>query len=150
MVAYVLCVGLHVIAAAVWLGSMVFFAIAIAPVLRRPEYRGSLASAVTAIGRRYRALAWTSLAILLATGTGNLALRGLGWADLSSGAFWRTGFGTTLSHKLMAVAAVVAFTAAHEATVDRRRLASWFARVTMALSVIVVILAVALARGVAW
>jgi len=38
---YLLAVSLHILAACVWIGGMVFLAAVLLPVLREPEYRGA-------------------------------------------------------------------------------------------------------------
>jgi uncharacterized membrane protein len=54
MTSYVLIVGIHVLAAAVWIGSLAFFALAVVPVLRRVETGERRAALLTGIGRRFR------------------------------------------------------------------------------------------------
>lgn len=164
---YVLSVWLHIVAAAVWIGSMAFFALVVAPVLRRPGNRERLAPFVRAMGARFRVLGWSCLGVLVATGASNLGLRGFGWATLGRADFWRTEFGCTLAYKLLLVAAVAACTVAHEVltsralagppqdpapaqVVRRRAVSAWLGRATLLLSVLVVLLGVALVRGALW
>ncbi len=56
---------------------MIFFGVAVVPVIRRPEYRSVFAYLVRHVGARFRVLGWACLLVLVATGTSNLALRGL-------------------------------------------------------------------------
>ncbi|HEY8086538.1 MAG TPA: hypothetical protein VIF09_01795 [Polyangiaceae bacterium] len=162
---YTLCVFVHVLAACSWIGAMIFFAVAVVPVLRRPEYRGVFAELVRHIGARFRVLGWASVLVLVATGICNLALLGYGGAQLSTAAFWSAGFGRTLAYKLVAVLLVVLATAAHDvllgaramrrlardptspAALRARRMASWLGRATLLLSLAVLLFAVWLVRG---
>jgi hypothetical protein len=103
------------------------------------------------------------IAILLVTGTLNLHFRGLLEADvLGSARFWASGMGQALAWKLVAVTAMLVFSALHDfemgprtslmapgsaEALRMRRTASWMARANALLGVIVVVAAVALARG---
>lgn len=161
---YTLSVFVHVVAACAWIGSMIFFATAVVPVLRRPEYASVLADLVRLLGGRFRIIGWTSLVVLIGTGVSNLALRGIGTEQLASVTFWREGFGRTLAYKLAAVLLVVLCTAGHDvlsgsratrplgqprspAAMRARRMASWLGRLTLLLSIVVILFAVWLVRG---
>jgi putative copper resistance protein D len=144
---------------------MIFFGVAVVPVIRRPEYKSVFADLVRHVGARFRVLGWACLILLAATGTSNLALSGIGLAQLSSAAFWSTGFGRALAYKLVAVLLVVLATGAHDvlfgaralgrlerdptsaAAQRARRVASWLGRTTLLLSLAVLLLAVWLVRG---
>ncbi len=165
MWSYTLCVWLHILAAAAWVGSMVFFAAVVVPVLRRAPDPRATAELVRAVGRRYRVLGWIALGVLLVTGVGNLYFRGIGWSDLMSPAWRASPFGRALMWKLGLVDLVLLATAGHElltgkraleamardpgspAALRARRAASWLGRATMLLSLLVLYLAVALVRG---
>ncbi|MFQ5933920.1 MAG: DUF4149 domain-containing protein [Dehalococcoidia bacterium] len=64
---YLTLVTLHVLGAVVWIGGMLFLGLVLTPVLRGhpPAERAALLSAV---GRRFLKIAWTTLAVLLLTG----------------------------------------------------------------------------------
>jgi putative copper export protein len=161
---YTLSVFVHVLAACAWIGSMIFFAVAVVPVVRRPEFRTVSADLVRRVGARFRVLGWTCVLVLVATGIANLALRGF-VPQLTMGAFWSTDFGRTLAHKLVAVLLVVVATAGHDLLLGARamrrlqedpsspvaqrtrRMASWLGRSTLLLSVAVLLFAVWLVRG---
>lgn len=160
---YWLNVTLHVLAAFVWLGGMLFLALVGAPVLRAVEPAALRAELFQRIGKRFRAVGWFAIAILLVTGVGNLAFRGLLSADaLGSGAFWSGRYGTTLGWKLALVAAMVAISAVHDfvdgprasrlapgtpAALRARRRSMWLARVNAGLGVALLAVAVRLTRG---
>ena len=161
---YVLSVWLHIVAAAVWVGSMAFFALVVAPVIRTGSSE-SLGPLVRSLGVRFRVLGWTCLVVLVLTGISNLAIRGFGASELVSEAFWGTPFGRALAYKLVVVAAVIGSTLAHDLlftaraigrlgdapsapdVVRRRKIASWLGRATLLLSLAVLLLAVVLVRG---
>lgn len=160
---YFLNVSLHLFAALLWLGGMFFLAAVGAPVLRRVEPPSLRARLFRALGARFRAWGWGAIAVLVATGVGNLHFRGvLSTEILGSADFWAAPFGRALAWKLGAVTAMIVISAAHdfwlgpaagnadrgERRADRmRRAASWMARVNAALGVVVVLAAVRLARG---
>ncbi len=147
---YTISVYVHVLAACAWVGSMVFFAAVVVPVLRRPEQASAAAALVRQVGMRYRVFGWACLGLLVTTGTTNLALRGVRLDTLASGAFWADGFGRALAHKLGAVALVLVLTAVHDALATRpeaRRIGSWLGRATLLASFLVVLYAVWLVRG---
>jgi len=145
---YSFSVFLHVLAACVWIGSMVFFAAVAIPVLRRPEYRGVFPDLVRQLGGRFRRLGWGALTVLVVTGVGNLALRGIGMDALTSSSFWSSEFGHALACKLGFVLLVIASTASHDALAMRSRRASAFlGRAALLFSLVVVLFAVSLVRG---
>ncbi|MDH3732407.1 MAG: DUF4149 domain-containing protein [Gemmatimonadota bacterium] len=159
---YILNVTVHVLAAFVWLGGMLFLAI-VAPILRdleSPELRSRL---FREIGERFRWVGWTCIGILLVTGVLNLQFAGvLNAASLLDASFWATPYGRTLGGKLGAVLAMLLISAVHdfflgpratsllpgsaESIVFRRR-ASYLARVNALLGLLVVWAAVLIARG---
>ena len=147
---YTISVYVHVVAACAWVGSMLFFTAVVVPVLRRPEQAAAAGELVRQVGMRYRTFGWLCIGTLLVTGVLNLGLRGVGLDTLTSGPFWADGFGRALAYKLTAVAVVLALTIAHEALSLRprtRRLARWLGRLTLLASLLVVLLAVWLVRG---
>jgi copper resistance protein D len=66
---------LHVLAAITWIGGMLFIALVLVPVTRGIEDVGLRRRLVQATGRRFRTVGWIALAVLVATGIANLALR---------------------------------------------------------------------------
>ncbi len=161
---YLLNVTLHVLAAMLWLGGMFFLAVVGGPVLRRLEDASLRARLYRDLGGAFRRVGWWSILVLVLTGVANLAFRGvLSVATLTSARFWTTPFGDALAGKLIAVAAMLAVSAVHDFVIgpaagraarsaspeaDRlRSWAAWLARVNAGLGVVVVLLAVRLARG---
>src|SRR5688500_97271 len=112
---YLLNVALHVLAALVWLGGMFFLALVGAPVLRAVEAAALRADLFGDLGERFRVVGWACSAVLLLTGTLNLAFRGLLELEtLRSATFWRSPYGATLAWKLGAVAVMVVVGAMHD------------------------------------
>jgi uncharacterized membrane protein len=160
---YLLNVTVHVLAAMLWLGGMFSLALAGAPVLREVEPPALRAMLFARIGRRLRGVGWGAIAVLVATGIGNLAFAGAfrGGRILSS-ELWRSAYGHTLALKLAAVAAMIAVSAVHDfwlgplagrltpgspEALRARTRASWLARINAVIGIVVVIAAVRLARG---
>ncbi len=156
-----LVVFLHVLAAVVWLGGMLVFAL-MAPVLRTVSNEEFRQRVFHALGRRMRAVGWICITVLV--GTGLVRLRQLGWwgADVWSGPFLASPSGRTLLWKLSSVVVLVALQSVHDVslgpragkalagTPDARALrfrAAWVARVSAVVGVVVVWFAVALTRG---
>lgn len=162
MTLYHAVVTLHLLAALVWLGGMFFLALVGAPVLRRVEPPELRASLFRRLGVAFRRVGWVAIAVLLATGAWNLGLRGMLRAEvLFDPGFWSGGFGRALASKLILVAAMLVLAGLHdfvlgprasreadpEARARARRWASWLARVNGLLGVVLVYVAVRLARG---
>lgn len=147
---YTISVYVHVVAACAWVGSMLFFSIVLVPVLRRPEQAAAAGPLVRLVGLRFRTFGWVCIGTLLATGVLNLGMRGVGLDTLTSGPFWADGFGRALAYKLASVVVVVALTGVHDVLSLRpqaRRLASWLGRLTLIASLLVILFAVWLVRG---
>lgn len=162
---YLFSVWVHIVAAAWWVGGMLFLVFVLIPVTRRPEVAPVRAQLVHWVGLRFRWVGWVSLVLLVASGAFNLAYRGIGWGDLVSPRLWEGRFGRVLALKLVLVAAVLVLSALHdfalgpratsawkarpdsaEATRLRRR-ASWLARIELLLALLILGLAVLLVRG---
>jgi copper resistance protein D len=126
------------------------FSIVVVPVLRHQDQTAAAGALVHLVGFRFRTFGWTCIGILVVTGVSNLALRGVGLDTLLSQPFWADGFGRALAYKLTAVVVVVGLTGAHDVLSLRpqaRRLASWLGRLTLLASLLVVLFAVWLVRG---
>ncbi len=163
---YEVSVSLHILAACVWVGGMVFLALVVLPILRQPGYRSVAAPLIQAAGVRFRWVGWVALATLVATGVANLGFRGYGWAQVRNGSAWQGWFGHTLAVKLILVAAIVVVSVVHDLVLGPRftrlageqpdlpaarrlrRQAAWVGRVVLVLSIAVVVLGVALVHGI--
>ena len=107
--------AVHLLAAVVWAGSMIFFSLVVMPALRQglpPSQRQGL---IRIIGRRYRIVGWASVGVLLITGSL------MAWhRSASGGVVWDSGFGRVLSLKLVLVGVMLALTAFHDFVLVRR------------------------------
>ena len=152
-------VFVHLVAAVVWVGGMVFLA-AVGPAIRRLDAPSSSAL-FRAMGLRFRDISWAAVAVLVATGIANLAFLGA-FPDL-------VGFlaaNPLLAWKIAVVALMIAVKTVHDFIVGPRasaaaaanpgmaaRLPVWKAamalgRLNIVLGVIVLYLAVGVADTV--
>lgn len=159
---YLASVTLHVLAALLWLGGMLFLGLVGAPVLRHVQPAELRQRLFDALGVRFRLVGWWAVAVLLVTGTLNLYFKGyLHWAVLGTGAFWGSHFGGALAIKLAAVTVMLVVQAIHdfvdgpaagkaapgtEAALALRRRAALLARVNVLVALVLVFAAVRLAR----
>jgi copper resistance protein D len=158
---YLISVTLHVLAAMLWLGGMLFLGLVGAPALRAVEPPQLRQQLFRDIGLRFRGVGWGAIGLLVVTGILNLYFRG--WLSaVGSAAFWGTSAGRALLVKLVAVATMIVISAIHdfllgprairleagtpEALASRRQ-AMLLARINAIVGVIVVIAAVRLARA---
>ncbi len=161
---YLASVFVHILAAFVWVGGMLFLGIVGAPVLRGVEPPALRQQLFQQLGLRFRVVGWVAIAVLLVTGVTNLHFRGwLRWDGvLAEPAFWRTTTGHALGAKLLVVALMIALSALHDfgigpaagraqagspRALELRRRAALMARVNALLAIIVVAAAVVLVRG---
>ena len=79
----VLLVWLHVLAAVSWIGGTIFLSVVLVPVLRREPFASQRALLFRTIARRFRAVVWGAIAVLLFTGLPLLHQRGIPIADPS-------------------------------------------------------------------
>ncbi len=141
-------VWIHVLAAVVWVGGMVFMVMVVGPYARKltAEQRREI---FEQLGRRFSTIGWGCIAVLLLTGIGNLIERGMEWSP---------PFARALGAKLLLIGVMVLLAAFHdfilgprsaalaadpartsEAEAARVR-ASWIARLNLVLALIVILL----------
>jgi putative copper export protein len=163
---YEVSVSLHILAACVWVGGMIFLGIVVLPILRQPEYRAVAVPLIQAAGIRFRWVGWMAVGTLVLTGIANLRFRGYAWTQWRNGTIWQGGFGHTLAAKVSLVAAILIISAVHDLAIGPRfiriaveqpdlpaarrlrRQAAWIGRIVLLLSIAVVVLGVMLVRGV--
>ncbi len=114
--AFLILLALHLLAAATWVGGVLFFVFAIVPAARALPAAGI----PTAVGRAFRPVAYVALATLIATGPLLLLLQGIGLRTLVTADFWASAFGTTLAIKAALVALVLGLTIWHDAVLGPR------------------------------
>ena len=162
---YLFSVWLHLVAALLWAGGMLFLVVVVVPLLRTPALRPQAVLLVREIGLRFRGVGWASLLVLVVTGVVNAAFRAGSLSGLADAQFWTNPFGRLLAHKLALVALVFVLSAVHDFFVGPRAsallrsdpesprarrwrtAASWMGRLNLLLALAVLALAVALARG---
>jgi len=66
---------LHVLAAMIWIGGMLFVALVLVPVVRTQPDPALRARLFHEVGIRFRSIGWATLAVLLVTGLANVWLR---------------------------------------------------------------------------
>ena len=111
---YQLVVTTHVLAAVIWLGGMITFAL-LAPVLRRVGDDGERQRLFHLLGRRFRAVGWACIAVLLLTGIEQLRIRGWwGSAFWTGPGLWASPLGRALAGKLGTVLLMVVVQAVHD------------------------------------
>lgn len=159
---YVALVTVHVLAAMIWIGGMLFFAVA-APILRRVEDDQVRARLFDAMGRRFRAVGWVCVTVLLASGVAQLRMRGWWGAGFwSPEALFGTRLGMAVVWKLFLVTVMVAVQGVHdfwlgpragrvasgsEEALRVRSRAAILARVNAGVALALVYVAVRLGRG---
>lgn len=165
--AYILSVWLHILAAMVWVGGMLFLVLVVVPLLRRGD-RAQGAAFMQVAGLRFRTVGWVCFGILLVTGTWQLYVRGVRLGHLLDPGFLESSFGRAVAWKLVLFAAILTVSAWHDfvvgprATVavqespdspaaqSLRRQASWLGRANVLLALAIVFVAVILIRGWPW
>jgi copper resistance protein D len=159
---YTISVWLHIVAAATWLGGMLFLSLVLVPTLTGHPQRGAL---ILLAARRFRAVGWVALAVLLLTGLINLHHRGLLSSQLFDAGFLTSSYGSTVALKLFFVALALFLSVVHDffigpraaramkqapdapSTRQLRLLASLMGRANLVLALIIVAFAVTLVRG---
>jgi putative copper resistance protein D len=134
---------LHVVAAIAWIGGMLFLALVLVPVTRQIEDGAVRARLFHAVGVRFRTVGWIALAVLVATGIGNLWLH----PELMTAPrfLWKLG--------LVILALVLSVihdfelgprAGAPGAAPSLRVSASWLARINMVVVLVIVLLGLSL------
>lgn len=144
---------LHIIGAAVWVGGMIFLTAILVPYSRTlpPEMKREVFHEV---GIRFRLVAWSAIALLAATGTGLLWTLPHTWDQIFQTPFW-----AVFKVKMVLFTAMLLASAPHDfvlgplqrqagaaARPQLARLGSWLARLTLLLSLGVLLAAVKLTR----
>jgi uncharacterized membrane protein len=141
MTIYYVCLALHLLAMALWLGHMFVWSLIVGPALKRIE--------PTETAERLRdaslfrgGLGWPALIVLIPTGLYMLSYRGIQIGDLLSGAAFQGRQGLVLGIKLGMVAVMIGY----QAYFGHRRapIAIYF---DMLAAVIVIAASVLLVRG---
>ncbi|MBL7892893.1 MAG: CopD family protein [Bacteroidia bacterium] len=156
---YFTSVFIHIIAAAIWIGGMIFFAIVLLPAIKNHPEKAIL---IHTIGLKYRLLGWPVLSLLLITGLYNMYLRQveLSWIGLTD-----SNSGRLILYKLLIFLITVVISAIHDFYIGTkateiwmknnsendpgrfRAFARWAGRVNLLLALIAAGIGVAFVRG---
>lgn len=109
----VLLVWLHLLAAVSWISGTIFLSVVLAPVLKREPFASQKALLFRTIARRFRAVVWGAIAVLLFTGPLLLHQRGIPIAHPS-------GWPMILAVKLGLVAILFLLTLTHDLIIGPR------------------------------
>lgn len=104
---YVTLVALHILAAISWVGGMLFLSLVLAPLVRSRKAAPEFMALFRSAARRFRIVAWLAMGVLLTTGPGLLAQRGVA---VTNPAVWPF----IVSLKLGLVALLLALTVLHD------------------------------------
>jgi putative copper export protein len=161
---YVLSVWLHILAATVWIGGMLFLVLVVVPWLRKQD-RAVAAKLMRETGTRFRTVGWWAFAVLIVTGSFNLYCRGVRLGDLTDATWLTSPFGRAVAMKLALFVLVLAMSVVHDFVLGPRSTrvaekdprspealalraaASWMGRVNVLLAFAIVALAVIIVRG---
>lgn len=164
---YLFIVWIHIIAAFIWLGGMLFLAIVLAPISRKIEPLSLRGNLLNVIGTRFRLVGWICITVLLITGVLNIYNRGMTYEIFLPSQMFGTEFGRTLAMKLIIVISMIILSSIHDFIVGPRmtvlmqnmkgdnpnlelqklrRLVSWVARLNTGFAILLIFLAVKLAR----
>jgi len=152
-------VWLHIVAAVIWIGGMLFLSLIAVPVLRQVEPPLLRMNLFRAMARRFRGLVWICIAILVLTGIGNVLFYG--------NTFPGSAYMKVLYIKLGLVAILVGLSLLQDFVIGPRAgralsrdglpptetdrfmvtLAPWVGRFNLLLGVVILVLAAALTRS---
>jgi uncharacterized membrane protein len=162
---YLLSVWLHILAAAIWIGGMVFLGLVLVPVIRGRDFAPVRTALLYQTGLRFRWAGWFVLGLLVVTGIFNVGFRGYTWAALFDGTLWQGAWGHVLAWKMVLVGFVLVVSAVHDFYLGPRatrllaenpeapeaqrlrRTASYIGRLMLLASLVILALAVMLVRG---
>ena len=154
-----LIVWLHILAAVIWIGGMLFLSLIAVPVLRQVDSPLLRRDLFRAMAQRFRALVWLCIGILLLTGFGNVVFYGTAAAG--------SPYMKVLHIKLGLVAVLVLLGLLHDFVIGPRAgralsrdglpptgtdllmvtLAPWVGRLNLLLGIIILVPAAALTRS---
>jgi uncharacterized membrane protein len=150
---------LHILAAVIWIGGMLFLSLVAVPVLRRVDSPLVRRDLFRAMAQRFRALVWICIVILILTGIGNV----VSYGNTAAG----SPYMKVLHSKLGLVAALVGLGLLHDFVIGPRAgralsrdglpptgidllmvvLAPWVGRLNLLLGIVILLLAAALTRS---
>src|SRR5690606_27326017 len=116
---YLLSVWIHILAATVWIGGMLFLVLVVVPWLRKGS-RSDVAVFLRETGERFRSVGWACFVVLLISGTFNLWIRGVQLSDFGRAEWLQSPFGMMVVVKLCAFLLVLIVSMVHDFLVGPR------------------------------
>ncbi len=146
---------LHIIAAILWVGGMLFLTLVIVPYLNTLDDPLKRSELFGAIGRRFRLFGWGALIVLIITGPINLHLLDIPPSNILNPKFHGTSYGWPLMMKLGFVFLIVVSSLLHDfwigprsRTSDKFRMwARVIGRTNLVIAIVIVVFAVILRTG---
>lgn len=80
---WVVTVSLHLLAAVMWIGGMLFLSVVFAPLVRNGNVNPMFPAVFRAAAQRFRPVVWTAMVVLVMTGLVLVHQRGVSLADLA-------------------------------------------------------------------
>lgn len=158
---YRIAIIIHVLAAVLWVGGVLFMGMIAVPTVKKLNDEALRRRILDAMGRRFRPVGWTALGLLVATGVYLMWHWGATVGTVLDLSFFEHDHGRKLGYKLLLVIPMLAISAVHDFWLgpkatdpDRRaedierdrRWAGILGRITGVLVILIVVLAIFVAR----
>lgn len=157
---------IHVLAAIIWLGGMLFISLVLVPSLRKLDPPTKRTEILSVTAKRFSLVSWLAILVLLVTGVINAVNHGITIDLISSGRLFSSHFGIILTLKVFLVLIMILISAVHDFILGpklirltelqrpdqdsakliakKRKFVSWLARINAFIGIIVVACAVML------
>ena len=164
MVSWPLVTYIHLIAAATWLGSMVFYALVLVPYMKKKHSRDGYVVILNEMGRQFRWLQWTCLVTVGVTGA-ILSDIISGWEAFASADGHSDKPASTIAWKMVGGVFIFILAALHDFKWGPRAISAWseqpdsekankfrgrmtlYGRINLIISLIIFWLGVSILRG---
>lgn len=113
MTSYQLVVAVHILAAVTWVGGVLFIGSTFIPATRQLD-EAQRRQIISATGRRFRAVGWSALAVLVVTGVYLMGTWGARIGTVWDGSFFDSPRTRTLQLKLMMFGLMIAVSGWHD------------------------------------
>lgn len=158
---YKIVVYIHIVSAIGWVGGILFLGLVAAPAARQLEDEAR-SKIMNELGSRFVTVGYTLLGVLAVTGVIQAGFRGATVATFLDGSFFAASeFGRRLGLKLLFIVLMLGVSVSHDFyvgpaavraaeagkdTAKLRKVASWLARITAVLALVVIAYAMQLVR----
>ena len=116
---YILSIFLHIVAACLWLGGMLFLILAFIPGIKNHPDKINL---IAQVSLKFRKVGIAALIILLITGIAQLEYRGVEW---TMEYFTGSSFGRMAGLKILVFIAIIAISLVHDHYLGTRAIEAW-------------------------